>query len=130
MEELKFQAEKTKDSLKRLEEALKEDVSKNELALDASIQRFEFVFENLWKFGKMILKENFNKDCYSPRSCFKALFALSIIKDEEIWLKFLKYRNLTVHTYDYGISSEVYEFISKNFKFLKDLFKQLQKEIE
>jgi hypothetical protein len=43
------------DALRRLEEALKEDITKSSIIVDGTIQRFEFTFELAWKLLRLML---------------------------------------------------------------------------
>ncbi|MFH1963456.1 MAG: nucleotidyltransferase substrate binding protein [bacterium] len=42
---------------------------------DATIQRFEYTFEALWKFLKAWLKEREGIICNSPKACFREAFS-------------------------------------------------------
>lgn len=63
---------KYKDALKSLETL--EDILKKPFSIivrDATIQRFEYTFEALWKFLKEYLKEKEGIICNSPKGCFR-----------------------------------------------------------
>ncbi|MEW6102659.1 MAG: HI0074 family nucleotidyltransferase substrate-binding subunit [bacterium] len=64
-----------KDAYERLKEALAIPLSESPLALDGTIQRFEFTFELCWKTLKAILDDE-GTVCYSPKSCLKEAFHL------------------------------------------------------
>ena len=65
---------KYKDAVKALDtigEILKQPFSL--IVRDATIQRFEYTFEALWKFLKEYLKEKEGIISNSPKSCFKSV---------------------------------------------------------
>jgi len=71
---------KYKDALKALdtlEEILRQPFSI--IVRDATIQRFEYTFEALWKFLKEYLKEREGIVSNSPKSCFRETFSLGFI---------------------------------------------------
>ena len=93
-------------ALDRFDEALAIPLT-NPLAIDGTIQRFEFSFELSWKAIKVIAF-HFGVDQRSPRDAIKAAYGLGWIDDEAIWLEILKDRNLCSHTYKEDIANEVY----------------------
>ncbi|MBU1118844.1 nucleotidyltransferase substrate binding protein [Patescibacteria group bacterium] len=117
-----------KQALDSWKEAL--DTKYSDITRDASIQRFEFTFELLWKVVKLYLKEQEDIECVSPKSCIREARTILSISDEdtEACLKMAKDRNFSVHTYSedmakalydrlseyYDVSLRVYEKISKN----------------
>ncbi len=72
MERLKLKYNDALKSLMTLEEILKEPFSI--IIRDATIQRFEYTFEALWKFLKEYLKEKEGIISNSPKACFKEIF--------------------------------------------------------
>ncbi len=89
----------------RLQEAL--ELEPTRIHIDATIQRFEFTFELSWKAIQRSLHDQ-GIDCASPRECFRLAADTSLINDPEEWFSFLKYRNLTTHTYNEEVAKEVY----------------------
>lgn len=65
---LKF--ETLKKMLKKLEAALEKDTHLDELYLDGTIQRFEFVYELSWKLMKSYLEYQ-GTEVVSPRETFR-----------------------------------------------------------
>ena len=92
-------------ALGRLEEALQAPA--NDLARDASIQRFEFTFELAWKSVKAAAVPE-GLECASPRSCLRLALSQSWISDEAIWLAMLDDRNRASHTYDEKLAEQLY----------------------
>lgn len=77
---------------------------------DATIQRFEYTFESVWKFLRSYLKENEGIICNSPKGCFREAFSLEFLTEEKT-VKFLEMtddRNMTSHTYKEEISKMLY----------------------
>jgi nucleotidyltransferase substrate binding protein (TIGR01987 family) len=85
---------------------------------DASIQRFEYTFEALWKFIKEYLKVKEGIICNSPKSCFREIFSLSIINEEETvtFLEMTDDRNMTSHTYKEEVAEIIFGKLSKYSK--------------
>jgi nucleotidyltransferase substrate binding protein (TIGR01987 family) len=93
-------------ALKRLGEALAED-SSNPLVIDGTTQRFEFVFELMWKTFKRALEIE-GITCQTPRETLKAAYQIGWIDVEELWLQMLDDRNMTSHTYDEPTANQIY----------------------
>jgi len=81
MERLKLKYQDTFNALKTLEDILKEPFSM--IIRDATIKRFEYTFEALWKFLKEYLKEKEGIISNSPKACFKEIFSLGFLTEEE-----------------------------------------------
>ena len=98
-------------ALDRLEEAL--DVPETApLAVDGTIQRFEFAFELYWKAMKALIELNTPSiEANSARAAIKAAIAAGWIDDEAAWLDLLDMRNATSHTYREAVARDVYHRI-------------------
>lgn len=101
-------------ALTRLEEAIEKDIYKDDMYLDATIQRFEFCYELCWKLIKAYLKY-VGIDVNSPRAAFREAFKEGLISEVSIWLKMLDKRNLTSHTYHEDMAKDVYYAIKDDF---------------
>lgn len=123
MKKVKFLLQ-LKDANLRLEEALQESMD-NPLAIDGTIQRFEFCFELSWKTLKIYLEED-GILCNSPKSCLKEAYTAQIIFDEAGWLELLEARNLTVHVYDQKMAEKIYSSIKKRHSLFKELIISLE----
>lgn len=99
-------AERYTTAGRRLAEALNEP-SSNPLAIDGSIQRFEFSFELGWKLLKELLQEE-GLQVVTPREAIRAAYQASLVSDEDTWLTMIEYRNLTSHTYNEERAAQVY----------------------
>jgi nucleotidyltransferase substrate binding protein (TIGR01987 family) len=93
------------------------------------IQFFETTFELSWKLMKDYL-EYLGYDVKSPRDSIKTSFQIELIKNGSIWLDALMDRNLTAHTYDEAIATEIYEKIKHEYsKLLQSLYREFKDKI-
>ncbi len=100
-----------RDSAARLTEAAAQPES--DLIRDATIQRFEFTFEVVWKTLKLYLERQ-GHECGGPRPTLKKAFAENLISTPEqadVWLQMLEDRNLTSHAYDEELARQIYGHI-------------------
>jgi len=116
-----------KNALQRLREAL--EAEKTVLNRDASIQRFEFVFELAWKICQVFLKEQ-GFICRSPKECLKESFKFGLIKDDPAWLDMIEDRNLTAHTYKEKIAEAIFSRLFNYLEKFKELESSLDKKID
>lgn len=93
----------------RLKEALPHVT--NQLEKDGVIQRFEFVFELVWKTLKDYAQDKGRMDAASPKDAFRVAADLGIIEDPLPWFEFLKYRNEATHLYDEQKADDVFSHI-------------------
>lgn len=122
LSEIEFSLRKYRNAIVRLEEALNEKDSP--LAVDGTIQRFEFTFELSWKTLKRVLAYE-GEICKTPRECLKSAFRLGLIDDETVWLNMLEDRNAMAHIYDEKSAMVIYQRIPAYLK----AFQKLAKEI-
>lgn len=85
------------DALARFEEALAVERT-NPLALDGTIQRFEFTIEMAWRALKHAAADQ-SIATASPRQALEAGFRLGLIDDDGSWPAMLADRNESTHTY-------------------------------
>ncbi len=93
----------------RLADALGE--TESDLKADATIQRFEFTFELVWKTLKRILHYE-GELCSTPRQCLKTAYRIGLLEDEEPWLSMLEDRNVMAHVYDEQTALDIYKRIA------------------
>ena len=84
----------------------------NPLAVDATIQRFEFALELFWKTCKRCLFLH-GIETNSPRDTIIAAFQNHWISDQETWLQMLKDRNETSHVYDEMMAERIYSNVQQ-----------------
>jgi len=120
---------KYKDALRAIETL--EEISSESFSIvvrDAAIQRFEYTFEAVWKFLKEYLKEKEGIICNSPKSCFREIFSLGLLNEEEI-IKFLEMtdrRNETSHTYKEEVAQLIYNKIKDYSLLIRNLFDKIE----
>ena len=113
--DVKVELKQLETAFKRFQEALKRDAVKDDLAIDATIQRFEFTYELCWKTMKRFLALE-GVIVATPKDVFKEAFRLGWLNEgDAYWSQMIKDRNLTSHTYDQKIALEVYSRI-KNYE--------------
>ncbi len=121
-------------ALHRLEEALQAP-EKNSLAIDGTIQRFEFTLELYWKTLKRILEFE-GIQTHTPRETLQQAYQANWLAEETLWLQMLRDRNQTSHIYNEATARQIYDRIKtyfpemkQTFHFLKQQFDQDQVEI-
>ncbi len=80
------------------------------LAIDGTIQRFEFVIELFWKTLKRALAAE-GIETSTPREALQRAYQAGWLADEEAWLAALKDRNMTSHLYDEVAARAIYDRI-------------------
>ncbi|MSR76933.1 MAG: DUF86 domain-containing protein [Candidatus Omnitrophica bacterium] len=116
-------------ALKRLREAVEEDLSKGSIVIDGTIQRFEFVYELGWKLLKAVLDFQ-GVNAPTPRQAIKEAFQAGLIPNGEDWIDMLEDRNRTSHIYDEKSAKKIYQKIKRvHLKTLEGLPLHLPKNI-
>lgn len=103
----KIKFEKFEKALLSLEAIYKKPMQEDRSNVDATIQRFEFTFELAWKFLKNYFSER-DIELNYPKEVLQEAFTVNLIDNENLWIKMLKDRNLTSHTYDEKLADEIY----------------------
>jgi len=101
----------------------------SDIVRDATIQRYEFTFELLWKCVKIFLKEEEGITCNTPKSCFRELKRVINLteKETELCLQMVDDRNLSVHTYSEKLAHDLYKKTTRYFQISKKIFEEIQK---
>lgn len=117
------------NSLETLREILEEPYSV--IVRDATIQRFEYTFEALWKFIKEYLNDKEGIICNSPKSCFREMFSLGFLTEEGCMdcLKMTDRRNDTSHTYKEEVAQAIYIETKRYFSLMKSLLDRLKDKV-
>lgn len=115
-------------AIDRLGEALQFVPDNSRMAIDATIQRFEFSFELLWKTVKLCLAE-VGIEANSPRESFQEAYKQKWIDNEQTWLHMMKSRNLTSHTYDEQTADEIYSDVRGFYGPMKALCEKLKTKL-
>ncbi|MEB2309074.1 MAG: HI0074 family nucleotidyltransferase substrate-binding subunit [Candidatus Brocadiaceae bacterium] len=121
MERLTLKYKDTLHALNTLNEILRQPFSI--IVRDATIQRFEYTFEALWKYIKEYLKEREGIIANSPKSCFRELFSLGFLTEEETvnFLEMTDRRNDTSHSYKEEVAQIIYSKIPGYFSGMESL---------
>ncbi len=111
----------------RLAEAVAQ--TESDIVRDATIQRFEFTFEVVWKTLKLYLERQ-GHECGGPRPTLKKAFTENLIptpEEADVWLEMLEDRNLTSHAYDEELASRIYSHIVGGYSaLLTDMARKIQ----
>ncbi len=128
MERLKERLQIANQALSRLEEALTIDTP-SLLERDATIQRFEFTFEALWKVAKEYLYTIEGLDVASPKGVIRSSRELGILDEPSTILALIMTddRNLTVHTYNEALAIEIYNRIKPYASLMRDWLNKLER---
>lgn len=95
----------------------------------ALIQSFEITQELSWKTLKDYLENEGVQVKPNPKDTIRNAFQNELITDAEAWMKSIKNRNRTTHTYDEKILHEVLNYISNEFSpIVEQLYFQLKQE--
>ncbi|MBN1773616.1 MAG: nucleotidyltransferase substrate binding protein [Deltaproteobacteria bacterium] len=106
-ERLEFSLEKLARALDRLDEVLA--LPGEGPMIDATIQRFEFSVELLWKTLKRALEDSGRTAPATPREVFGAAWQTGWLEDDEpLWRRMVADRNRTTHVYDDATAREIY----------------------
>jgi nucleotidyltransferase substrate binding protein (TIGR01987 family) len=108
VERLTERLDTAKRALATLREALREP--KTAMNRDASIQRFEYSYETVWKAAQLYLSAFENVDAGSPTAVARASFRTALLTEDEARaaLAMARDRNLTVHTYNEELPEQIY----------------------
>ena len=110
-------------ALDRLEEALAEPTT-NKLAIDGTIQRFEFGLELFWKTLKRLLAAE-GIESSTPRETLKHAYRIGWLSNEAAWLQMLRDRNETSHVYNEEMATRIYESIRTNFPEMQSAYRYI-----
>lgn len=111
------------ESIQRLEEVLAMPASVT--VRDSAIKRFELTFELTWKS----LQKRLNKDgllCRSPRETLRTSFQAGLLEEDENWLRMLEDRNMSVHTYNESLATEIYDRLPQYLELFRVLIKTIE----
>jgi nucleotidyltransferase substrate binding protein (TIGR01987 family) len=112
-------------ALMTLEEALNTDFSI--FIQDASIQRFEYTTEAVWKCLQSYLKEYEGILCASPKACFREAKKVKLMDDDatNLALEMIDDRNLTSHTYHEEVAEMLYKHLPKYALLMKNILSKI-----
>jgi nucleotidyltransferase substrate binding protein (TIGR01987 family) len=126
---VKRRLDELEQALCRLEEALTVPETAP-LAIDGTIQRFEFVFELCWKAMKALAELHTpSVNANSARAAIKAAFAAGWINDEVAWLDLLDMRNASSHTYREAMAKDIYRRIRLRAPMIRAALPELRRQL-
>ncbi len=98
---------------------------------DATILRFEYTFETIWKFLKEFLKEKEGTVENSPKAIFRAYFSAGHLTESEAeqYLQMTDDRNNIVHIYHEEVAKEIFKRIPSYISLWEKLFQHLKNKI-
>lgn len=99
----------------------------NELEEQGLIQSFEYNYELAWNTIKDFYAHQAESDIQGSRDAIRLAFKRGLIEDGEKWMKMLKSRNQTSHTYNEDIAAEIVVDIHDNYY---QLFINLQNKLK
>jgi nucleotidyltransferase substrate binding protein (TIGR01987 family) len=111
-------------ALDRLREALAEPEA-NPLAVDGTIQRFEFAIELFWKaLRRLLLREGVATT--TPREALQEAYRAGWLADEAAWLQMLRDRNETSHAYNEQTARRIYANVRRAFPEMERTYRSLR----
>jgi len=79
------------------------------------IQAFEYTHELAWNTMKDFLEEQGIRNLYGSKDVTRKAFKTGLIENGEAWMEMIKSRNLTSHTYDEAVASEIVSAILESY---------------
>jgi nucleotidyltransferase substrate binding protein (TIGR01987 family) len=123
---MNLQVQDALKALATLKEILREPYTL--IVRDATIQRFEYTFEAVWKALREYLKEREGILANSPKSCFREAFSLGLLTEEEttLSLEMTDRRNDTSLTYREEIAQAIFRQVSAYCVLMESLLGKLE----
>jgi nucleotidyltransferase substrate binding protein (TIGR01987 family) len=110
----------------RLEEAVININNPSDLEKEGIIQRFEFTHELAWKVMKDFLTDQGITGIIGSKDACRYAFQNELIEKDEIWMKMIESRNITIHSYDEGILDREFQLITKEYyPLLNNFYKKM-----
>ncbi len=96
------------------------------------IQAFEFTHELAWKVLKDFLESRGVTNLYGSRDTTREAFRAGLLADGEVWMQMIESRNLTSHTYNESVATQIAEAVQnvyfEQLEALVDRLEQLRAE--
>lgn len=82
----------------------------DDVVRDASIQRFEYTFEAIWKTAQLFLREREGLVAGSPKGVMRACLQVGLLTEDQVRLalEMADDRNLTAHTYNEELARKIF----------------------
>jgi nucleotidyltransferase substrate binding protein (TIGR01987 family) len=129
VERLKERLRLARRALATLLEVLREP--RTPIVRDASIKRFEYTYETVWKAAQAYLAIVENLDMASPTAVARACFRAAILTEDEARdvLHMAQDRNLTVHTYDESLADEMCSRLPEHARLMGIWLESIQRRL-
>ena len=102
----------------------------SQLEKEGVVQRFEILIELSWKVLKDYLENEGYDDVANGKKAIRQAFVAELITNPESWMEALEKRNLTSHTYNEEILTQIIDFIQQTFyPIARDLYQILKSKI-
>ncbi len=103
---------------------------RSSLIVSAIIKNFEFNFELSWKAMRRLLMHH-GITASSPRQSIAEAYRKGFLNVDDVWIRMIEDRNLTVRTYDENFANEMSKRIEEQYLSLFDDFLSLlQSEVD
>lgn len=96
---------------------------------DASIQRFEYTFEAVWKAAQLVLRERYGVELASPKPVIRASMENGLLTEEQARtaLAMTDHRNLTSHTYNEAVADAIFGALETYRELMRAWLDQLER---
>ena len=106
-----------KKALSQLQMFVEKGKDLNLMEEQGMIQAFEYTYELAWNTVKDFFESQGESAIYGSRDAIQLAFKRGLIKDGEVWMKMLRDRNRSAHTYNQVIADEISEGILTRYFF-------------
>lgn len=98
---------------------------------DASIQRFEYTFEAVWKTAKQYLFDYEGLDAGSPKGVIRSSLSVGLFDEGEtaLALEMVDDRNLSVHTYNEALAEMIFGRLSRYAVLMKKWLDEVNRRV-
>ncbi|MGB9499509.1 MAG: nucleotidyltransferase substrate binding protein [Dissulfuribacterales bacterium] len=87
----------------------------NEFEVQGLIQCFEYTYELAWNMIKDFYESQGEVNIQGSRDAIRLAFKRGLIDAGEVWMKMIKSRTLSSHTYNEEIAEEISDAICKDY---------------
>ena len=87
----------------------------NELEEQGLIHSFEYNHELAWKTQKDFLENSGYTDLFGSKNVARKAFEVSLIDNGEVWMKMIKHRNESSHTYNEEVTQKIVTAITDDY---------------
>ena len=83
----------------------------SDLEQQGTIQSFEYTHELAWNTMKDFLEGQGVKELYGSKDSSREAFKKGLIENGDIWMDMIKSRNLSSHTYNKDVASQIFNAV-------------------